>query len=780
MTKKNIISRSLVLMLLMSFFMALPASGQDSGKILEYLPLYKYKDTPQEALTLLKQNLAQLGITEQQLTVTVLPLQPDKIAAQGTADAINIAKDLMKNIDPTPPPPPPPPAQPKELIQSFNVKYLAPADLWMKLDEVMNNFLNFKRFDTGADNNVTYARGDGSQNRISFYVPDFERAQRDFSNRKQGYMGYRIFIKATNAEQEFVTRILEFILIIDQPIGDKRYEIIPVYYMEIDETIKQLRASGYTAINTAENVDAGLVEAIKSGMSPIIYTAPKVSTLSTKISTQMSGRGDVRIEGSQFKTIEYTDPTATSDVNNLVVYGSSEEIESIRSFVEMLDIPAKQVLIEAQIIEINIDALKDIGLRQVTGKDDMIQSSAQPSFPGESSSTSQDSTATIFTYNDDGAVDIGNFQASIAALVLSGKASIKARPKVTCIDGRQAIITIVRQVPVVQETIIQDTSRFDITFVPVGITLNIKPRIGRGNSEIQMQVNAVVSNVETINNVVTGLNIQAPEFNTREVATIGRTRNHPPLILGGLISSQTEDRTYKVPLLGDLPLIGQLFRRTKEKLDQNEIIIVITPHIANEDSDRVHEEPNEYAVSDPILIPKDSTTFDEFNNIVTNSTYFIKYTDIVGIDPLSRTLIGTDVEKPEIGTINDPVFLTTKRIVNRLHLVEELGITRFIKYPENSEIDDKPLYRQIESEAFLINYIINSNDIRLENLLVGRVLSFPSAPSTEIKHLGQSTSWPGTQIDPEANKDPLYQRIRESLWNMYKDGKVEVVEPKQE
>lgn len=780
MTKKNIISRSLALMLLMSFLLALPVSGQDAGKILEYLPLYKYKDTPQEALVILKQNLAQLGITEKELTVTVLPLQPDKIAAQGTADAINIAKDLMKNIDPPPPPPPPPPAQPKDLIQSFNVKYLAPVDLWIKLDEVMNSFLNFKRFDTGADNNVTYARGDGDKNRISFYVPDFERSQRAFSNRKQGYMGYKIFIKATTAEQEFVNRILEFILIIDQPIGDKRYEIIPVYYMEIPETIKQLRASGYTAINTADNVDAGLLDAIKTGMSPIIYTAPKISTLSTKISTQMSGRGDSRIEGSQFKTIEYTDPTATADANNLIVYGSSEEIEAIRSFVEMLDVPAKQVLIEAQIIEINIDALQDIGLRQMTGKDDMIQSSAQPSFPGESSSTSSDSTATIFTYNDDGAVDIGNFQASIAALVLEGKASIKARPKVTCVDGRQAIITIVRQVPVVQETIVQDTSRFDITFVPVGITLNIKPRIGRGNSEIQMQVNAVVSNVETINNVVTGLNIQAPEFNTREVATIGRTRNHQPLILGGLISSQTEDRTYKVPLLGDLPIVGKLFRRTKEKLDQNEIIIVITPHIANEDGDRVHEEPNEYAVNDPILIPKDSTAFDEFNNIVTNSTYFIKFADIVGIDPITRELIGSDSEKPEIGSVNDPVFLTTRRIVNRLHLVKELGITKYIECPENAQVDNQSLCREIESEAFLINYIIRSNDLRLENLLVGRVISFPSAPMTEIKHLGQSTPWPGIQVDPEANKDPIYQRIRESIWNLYMEEKEVSIEPDEE
>lgn len=763
---KRILPISLVLVFLGAAMFAAPVSGEEPGRMLEYIPLYKYKDNPEEALKLLKSNLAELDIGEDQITVTILPLQPQKLAAQGTPDAIEIVKTLMKNIDPPPIAPPKPPAKPQDLIKTFNVRYLAPNDLWLKLDEVMNNFLDFQRFDTGADNNVVFARGDGSQNRLSFYIPNYEQVQQGFFDRKQGYSGYKVFCRTTTAEQKYIDTMLEFLLAIDHPIGDKRYETIPVYYVDVGAIITQLNAAGYTAINTETAMDANVLKSIQSGISPVIYTAPKITSETTNISTQFSGRSEGRIGGNQFKILEFNEPTATSDINNVIVYGSQEEIDSIRNFIEILDVPAKQILIEAQIIEINIDNLSDIGLRQLTGHDDLLQSTAKPNFPGETGSSSQEETATILTYDDSG-VSAGDFSASIAALVLEGKATIKARPKVTTVDGRQAIITIVRQVPVVQETITGDQSRFDISFVPVGITLNIKPRIGRGNSEISMQVNAVVSNVETINNVVTGLNIQAPELNTREVSTIVRVPNHQPLILGGLISTQTEERTYKVPILGDIPLLGKLFRRTKSKQDRTEIIIVITPHIAREIGDRTHQEITPYQMDSPMLTPKDSSYMDEIENQVTPSTYFLKFTDIIGVNPVNHEPISFNGEPPEIGAANDPVFLTVKRIIDKHNMVKQLNLTEDIVFPPDYPNADSSIERMIVAEAFLINYIIQINDLRFENLIVGRVLILPMQIIPVHEQVGGKSKWPGDSIDPTYMSDPIYIRIKENIRKLY-------------
>jgi len=778
---KRILPISLVLVFLGAVMFAAPVSGQEAGRKLEYIPLYKYKDNPEEALKLLKSNLAELDIGEDKITVTILPLQPKKIAAQGTPDAIEIVKMLMKNIDPPPKAPPKPPAKPQDIIKTFKVRYLAPNDLWLKLDEVMNNFLDFQRFDTGADNNVVFARGDGSKNRLSFYIPNYEQVQQGFFDRKQGYSGYKVFCRATTAEQKYIDTMLEFLLTIDQPIGDKRYETIPVYYIEVGAIITQLKAAGYTAIDTDTALDANALKSIQSGISPVVYTAPKITSETTSISTQFSSRSEGRIGGNQFKILEYKEPTATSDINSVIVYGSQEEIDGIRNFVEMLDVPAKQILIEAQIIEINIDDLSDIGLRQLTGNDDLIESTAKPAFPGETSSSSQEETAVILTYDDSG-VSAGDFNASIAALVLEGKATIKARPKVTTVDGRQAIITIVRQVPVVQETIVnQNQSRFDISFVPVGITLNIKPRIGRGNSEISMQVNAVVSNVETINNVVTGLNIQAPELNTREVSTIVRIPNHQPLILGGLISTQTEERTYKVPILGDIPLLGKLFRRTKSKQDRTEIIIVITPHIAKEIGDRTHQEITEYQMDSPMLTPKDSSYLDELDNQVTPSTYFIKFADIVGVDPVSHEPISFHGDKiPEIGSMNDPVFMTVKRIVDKHNIVKKLNMTKDIVFPDDYPYSDSQYEKTIAAEAFLVNYIIQINDLRLENLIVGRVIILPTQSVPVNEKSGGRSKWPGDAIDPTYNDDPQYNRIKENIRKIYEGRESDFEDQEQE
>jgi hypothetical protein len=338
---------------------------------------------------------------------------------------------------------------------------------------------------------------------------------------------------------------------------------------------------------------------------------------------------------------------------------------------------------------------------------------------------------------------------------------------VVTVDGRQAIISIGRQVPVIQETQVGDQrSIFEVNFVPVGITLNIKPRIGAGGREVQMQVDAVVSNVETINNVIADASLRAPELNTREVHDIVRIPNHQSLILGGLISTETERRTYRVPILGDLPLIGSLFRRSKTAEMRTEIIIVLTPHIATEVEPRTYEgDGNPYIINDIATTPIGTDIFDQLRNILMPSNYIIKQTDIEGMD-ISTLQPLVPREKIVKHSIDDPVLLTLRSIIRKLNLVTEL---RMLGDSTHSPTWMDPEQVRYNAEAFLIMYLEEINNITIDELIPGRQIVIPSNPVPAEGFESSAPLWNSINFLQVAQKYEPMKAVVASLMTL--DGK---------
>ncbi|MCX6645433.1 MAG: hypothetical protein NTY09_03620 [bacterium] len=686
---------------------------------MEFVPIYNLGQ--EEAILQLYQNLELIGIDRTDLVITTLASVPDKIVIQGPRELIDIAKQILNTIDPPPQPPDPPPP---ELIDQITIRNLAPSDFAAKLDEVMNNFIGMVKLEPSADNFIVYARSIDGSGQITFYTPNMDTVTQAFIQQPLGYQGYQIYIRATTNEQALIASIKQIVATIDQPVTARSYKVLNVYYLQVDEAIGSLNAAGFNAVLTSAGTDPNALSALQTGQGPIIYSAPQVDTTSAELSSRFSENGSTSgIRGNGFTVLSFPDSVATTDTNRLIIFGTQSEIASVETYIALIDVPARQVLIEAQVIELNVDDLDDLGLRAISGQDDILSGAINPVFPGESSSSGPGGN--FFTYDDSGAPQ-GNFQASLAALILDGRATVRARPKVVAVDGRQAIITIGRQVPVVQETLNpDDRSVFNISFVPVGITLNIKPRIGRGGEEVQMQVNAVVSNVETLNNVVSELSLVAPELATREVSTVVRIPNHQSLILGGLISTELETRTYKIPLLGDLPLIGSLFRRTREIRDRTEIIIVITPHVAEETEERDYgsDSPNPYTITDPYLIPLGSEILDNLDNVLFPGEYLIKQVDIRGINIVTgQPEIPADQIVPY--SSNDPVMLTLLAIIRKLSLVDNLRMMSGIEIP--ADMDE--VTARYHAEAFLIAYLRYLNSLDIAGISAGRRLLVPSFP----------------------------------------------------
>ena len=726
----------------------------EAARDMEFVPIYNLGQ--EEAILQLYANLELIGLERDDLVITTLASVPDKIVIQGPRELIDIAKEILRTIDPPPQPPPPPPP---EVIDQVTIHNLSPSEFAVKLDEIMNNFIGMVKLDPSADNFITYARNADGAGQITFYTPNMETAVQAFTEQPLGYQGYQIFIRATSNEQVLIDSIKQIVVTIDQPVTARTYKVLSIYYLEVNEAINSLSAAGFNAVYTSAGTDNEALDALRAGQGPIIYAAPQVTSTGAELSSRFSeGGSSSGIRGHGFTVLSFTDPIATTDTNKLIVFGTTPEIASVETYLSLIDIPARQVLIEAQIIELNVDDLTDLGLRSISGDDDILSGSINPVFPGESGSSSP--SGNFFTYDDAGEPQ-GSFSASLAALILDGRATVRARPKVVTVDGRQAIITIGRQVPVVQETVGPDErSVFNINFVPVGITLNIKPRIGRAGEEVQMQVNAVVSNVETLNNVVSELSLVAPELNTREVSTIVRIPNHQSLILGGLISTELETREYRIPILGDLPLIGSIFRRTREIRDRTEIIIVITPHVAEEATERDYnnDSPNPYRIVDPYLLPLGSDILDNLDNALFPGEYIIKQVDIRGINIVTGQP-NLPVEQIIPYSSNDPVMLTLLQIVRKLRLVDNLRMMAGIEIPSDMDFETA----QYHAEAFLIAYLRYQNYLDVDGVQAGRRLIVPAFPIPEEGFVEPELAWHSLNYLAVTRGNPLLTGLAETI-----------------
>ncbi len=733
------------------------AQAQDTERDMEFVPIYNLSQ--EEAILQLYANLELVGISRDDLVITTIASVSDRIVLQGPRDLIDIAKEILQTIDPPPQPPAPPPP---ELIDSFTVRNLSPSEFAVKLDEIMNNFIGMVKLTPSSDNFIIYARNAEGAGQVTFYIPNMEAAVQAFNVQPLGYQGYQVYIRATSNEQGLIGSVKNLLVTIDQPVSMRTFHVVNLYYLQVDEAINSLKAAGFNAVNTTTGTDQAVLTALQSGAGPIIYAAPQVNSTANELSTRFTEGGGGGIQGNQFSVLSFENPVATTDINKLIVFGTSSEMASLEQFLALIDVPARQVLIEAQVIELNVDDMSDLGLRQVSGLDDILSGTVNPVFPGESGSSSGSGGAgggNFFTYDDAGE-PAGSFSAALAALILDGKATVRARPKVVTVDGRQAIITIGRQVPVVQETQTGDNrSVFNINFVPVGITLNIKPRIGQGGDEVQMQVNAVVSNVETLNNVVSELSLVAPQLNTREVSTIVRIPNHQSLILGGLISTELETRTYKIPILGDLPLIGSAFRRTRQIKDRTEIIIVITPHVAEEATPRSYSgETNPYRIVDPYLLPIGTDVLDNLDNVLFPGEYILKTVDLRGIDITSGK---PTVPEDQIVaySANDPVMLTLLQVVRKLRMVDNLRMMAGIEIPPDMDAQSA----RYHAEAFLIAYLRQINSLEVHDVWAGRRLLVPSFPIPDESFDKPELAWHTINYLALTRANPLLTGLAETI-----------------
>lgn len=246
-----------------------------------------------------------------------------------------------------------------------------------------------------------------------------------------------------------------------------------------------------------------------------------------------------------------------------------------------------QIRLEAQIIEINSDYTKNLGIQywsQTPGAN-----SSSGSSTGNPNNNITVGTAGLFYGGEDFSSTrkhggwlgshVANVNVTLQALINEGKARILSRPSITTMSGKTANILIGGRIPI---PVSDGNGNVSIDWHEYGMKLNIEPVVD-SEDKITSKVHAEVSTLDYSHGVKID-SFSVPGIATREAESEVNVRSGMTMAIGGLINSEDAKIVSKIPLLGDLPIIGRFFRHTSNTRDKREVIILITPTLVADDT----------------------------------------------------------------------------------------------------------------------------------------------------------------------------------------------------
>ena len=291
------------------------------------------------------------------------------------------------------------------------------------------------------------------------------------------------------------------------------------------------------------------------------------------------------VSGSKIESREPLQITADESTNSLIVVASSQYYRIIEDIIGKLDVVREQVLVEFQIIEVSEDVLKEIGVDWATLDQaiaDSVRGFALTNLGPRIEAASGDLEGLAIGLHKEvgGQVTIG---AVLKALEKNTGVNILSTPHVLTSNHQEATIVIADNVPYVRDSRITEldpatpTTIQTYDFKDVGIELTVTPHISPGDY-VRLEVDASFSKLvpSAATGVISG---DTPTTATRDVKTVISIPGGATVVIGGLIRDDKETLVKKIPLLGDLPLIGGLFRVDRDRVQKTNLLLFITPHV---------------------------------------------------------------------------------------------------------------------------------------------------------------------------------------------------------
>lgn len=410
-------------------------------------------------------------------------------------------------------------------------------------------------------------------------------------------------------------------------VRDLETKLIQLSYIDAAAAINMLKGFGVTTLNTPAEVPPK----IEFAKLPYVVNIedPKKEYTGLVGSKEVSSKG--KLSMAPGGASELMDNAIASPMTQIMILfhpAYPEQFSEVRRILDgYIDRPARQIFIEAMVLEISEEGLKDLGVEWELNQSPLFinAGSFRAGFPSDTLSISTPDTSKLNEIFE-GSQFQWDWEATIRALVRNGKAEILSRPSVLTLDNRQSTIRVGEDIPIASSfegvATYSNKVAFAFEYLPTGILLNIRPRIAESGAEVSMLIDTIVSarvvgkdlELRSANGDV--VLASAPTISTRRVQTYGRIPNNTPLIIGGLVARENTTVRDKVPLLGDIPVIGALFRAERVQRLKREVIIVLTPYVLPERRENLR------------ALPKDEDLFDSFGNALFRDSYRIRSEDV--------------------------------------------------------------------------------------------------------------------------------------------------------
>jgi MSHA type pilus biogenesis protein MshL len=289
--------------------------------------------------------------------------------------------------------------------------------------------------------------------------------------------------------------------------------------------------------------------------------------------------------------------------NKISVTDYPERIKQVEALINAFDERPRQVLIDAKIIQVTLNDDYAFGVdwnavayhsgdKPVTFDSNAFGARlANPDYTG--------TNLTSLTINSEG----DDFFAVIQALEGMGKTNTLASPRLSVLNGEEAKLSVATRQPYVSQTVVQgdssSTTADNVEFVDVGVLLTVKPKI-TDNQMILLKIKPEISSTSEsltleqfdADGNVTGTRTTVPIVTSQEVETTVLIKHNQTLVLGGLIEDIEAKTMRKLPVLGDIPLVGHLFKNETVDNTKSELVIFLTPSIIEDNEVQSFEEEN--------------------------------------------------------------------------------------------------------------------------------------------------------------------------------------------
>ncbi len=250
------------------------------------------------------------------------------------------------------------------------------------------------------------------------------------------------------------------------------------------------------------------------------------------------------------------------------------------NLVDMAESATKQVLLEVKVAEVTKNFTRNLGTGFTIGSDAKNQHIS--SMNGSATNVVGKISRVVV---DNGVKYIfadksGNFAIDLQAAELKGDAQILAEPKLLAVDGEEASFNVGSEVPVPSN--MGQYGQIAYEFKKTGVILNFTPTIMEKTNRIKLKLAPEVSEIDRSSGVMDTQNaVVIPGFKTRKVETTVELMDGETLIIAGLLNNSSSKTNNQVPLLGDIPVIGVLFKTIEDKKNDTELMIFITPKIVD-------------------------------------------------------------------------------------------------------------------------------------------------------------------------------------------------------